>query len=652
MRTYDLRIEGVRVPVIACNTVVVGSGAAGYCAALRLHDFGQTDVVLVTEGTRMGTSRNTGSDKQTYYKLSLGGDAPDSPLQMARDLFAGKAVDGDTALVEAALSTRAFLQLCELGVEFPVNRWGEYCGYRTDHDERARATSAGPLTSKRMTECLEAAVGARGISVQDGYQAVAVLQDEGRTCGILALSKRSVRGEDGRLTLFAARNVVYATGGPAGIYGDTVYPMGHTGASGIAFEAGVRGKNLTEWQFGLASVAPRWNVSGTYMQVLPRFLSVDAQGVEREFLLDGYADVGTCLSMVFRKGYEWPFDCRKAEAGSSAIDLLVYREHVLKGRRVYLDFRSNPQGTREIDYTSLQDEAREYLERAGACFGTPIDRLLHMNAPAYDLYLSKGVDLKVDRLEIALCAQHNNGGLDVDAWWQTSLPGFFAVGEVAGTHGVYRPGGSALNAGQVGATRAAQYIAAHGQGPAPQEEVLLAAAGETVAGHIHLCRRLLRTEGNVRKLLAASRARMSAVGGAIREVEGMLAALDESRALLAAFGDEVSAGEPAELAEAYRLRDCLLSQVVYLSAMIAYAEAGGKSRGSALHVRPEGSRTALEGAYAFDLDDGARDALAQVVQMASGTQVDCGWRAVHPIPEEEGAFETVWRRYREDGNVF
>ena len=35
----------------------------------------------------------------------------------------------------------------------------------------------------------------------------------------------------------------------------------------------------------------------------------------------------------------------------------------------------------------------------------------------------------------------------------------FPVGEVNGSHGVYRPGGSALNAGQVGGLRAAEYIA-------------------------------------------------------------------------------------------------------------------------------------------------------------------------------------------------
>lgn len=87
-------------------------------------------------------------------------------------------------------------------------------------------------------------------------------------------------------------------------------------------------------------------------------------------------------------------------------------------------------------------EAREYLTRAGACFGTPIERLAHMNQPAIDFYRDKGVDLYTQPLEIALCAQHNNGGIGIDCWWQTDVKGLFAVGEAAASHGVYRPGGT------------------------------------------------------------------------------------------------------------------------------------------------------------------------------------------------------------------
>ena len=60
---------------------------------------------------------------------------------------------------------------------------------------------------------------------------------------------------------------------------------GQWGATGAALRAGAPGRNLTEWQFGLASIAPRWNVSGSYLQVVPRIISTDAAGGdEREFL--------------------------------------------------------------------------------------------------------------------------------------------------------------------------------------------------------------------------------------------------------------------------------------------------------------------------------------------------------------------------------
>ena len=110
---------------ISYDAIVIGTGAAGYNAAIRIKDDGNKTVAIVTEGISSGTSRNTGSDKQTYYKLGLGGNGADSVRKLAQDLYGFGAVDGDNALCEAALSTRCFLNLCELGVPFPVNRYGE-----------------------------------------------------------------------------------------------------------------------------------------------------------------------------------------------------------------------------------------------------------------------------------------------------------------------------------------------------------------------------------------------------------------------------------------------------------------------------------------------------------------------------------------------
>ena len=300
------------------DAIVVGTGAAGYNAACRIQKEGAKTVAVVTEGVNTGTSRNTGSDKQTYYKLGLGGDAPDSVRNMADNLFAGGSVDGDNALCEAALSSRCFLNLAELGVPFPTNRYGEYVGYKTDHDPFARATSVGPLTSKFMTEALQQEADRLHVPVFDDLLAVEILKDENGVSGLLCLQQQS-----GSFRVLRTPNVILATGGPAGIYADSVFPLGHTGSTGLALDVGAALQNMTEWQFGLASIDPRWNVSGTYMQVLPRFISVDADGNTYEFLSDYFDDPYEALCDVFLKGYQWPFDGRKVMEGSSVIDLLV-----------------------------------------------------------------------------------------------------------------------------------------------------------------------------------------------------------------------------------------------------------------------------------------------------------------------------------------
>lgn len=634
--------------VYSCNTAIVGSGAAGFNAADRLWKLGQHDIALVTENRVSGTSRNTGSDKQTYYKLTLSGGDPDSVREMAETLFAGKCVDGDLALCEAALSTQCFLKLVELGVPFPRNRYGEYIGYKTDHDPRRRATSVGPYTSKQMTECLERAVMEEGVPVLDKLQVIKVLVQENTVCGLLCLDVHAEKETD-RFVLIQCRNIMYATGGPAGMYADSVYPLSQFGASGLALEAGVKGKNLTEWQYGLASIAPRWNVSGTYMQVLPRVYSTAADGSdEQEFLMNFFNDAQDMLSKLFLKGYQWPFDVRKVADGSSIIDILVYLESC-KGRRVYLDYRTNPVDGK-FDYAKLLPEAREYLERAGACFGTPIERLAHMNQPAIDFYQDKGVDLHTEPLEIALCAQHNNGGLSIDCWWQTNVQGFFAVGEVAASHGVYRPGGTALNAGQVGSTRAAQYIAARCQGEAPDffETVAVAALMEMGA----LAEKIWSEDGNVRLRWKEAAESMSRCGAAIRDSEEIEAYAAKVEQHLVEFTEYVSVSNRAQLAMAFRLRDMLMSQRAYLRAMIDYTAHGGKSRGSALYTdRNAGTKpyASLPDRFTFALDE-EEHPLVQELWFEDGL-CKTGWRAVRPIPADDDFFENVWRSYRENGNI-
>lgn len=605
---------------ITTQTAVIGSGCAGLNAADHLAALGQ-EVLLVTEGMNSGTSRNTGSDKQTYYKLSLAGDDGDSVGDLARTLC-GPDVDGDIALCEAAGSVRAFFKLVQLGVPFPANEMGEYVGYQTDHDTRRRASSAGPLTSRYMTEALEKSVRARGVPVLDDTLAFHILTDENGVCGVLCLERRTQE-----LLAVRCANVVLATGGPAGIYADRVYPESQFGTSGMAFAAGCRGVNLHCWQYGLASVGFRWNVSGSYQQAIPRYVSADADGVEREFLSEKLP-AAEVLHLTFLKGYQWPFDPEKT-AGSSRIDLLV-KEQTDLGRRVYLDYLQDPVG---YDEALLSGEAREYLANCGALCASPIERLRAINAPAIELYRAHGIDLCRQRLEIRVCAQHHNGGIGVDSNWQTDVPGLYACGEAAGTFGSRRPGGTALNSTQVGSARAAQHIARMGR-PLPAAlpklpesyltEIRLpggdaAALTAELQGAMSRHAAFVRDAAAIRQLLARiDEIEQSSVplrvnsGGALACADGvdrggMHHAKMPTHDALACAGGTNCEEAAAATEQRLRLRDLMLVQRQVLCAML-------------FNLRQPGMG---------------------VLETKNGV---CTRRPARPLPERDLWFERVWRK--------
>lgn len=447
------------------DVIIIGSGAAGYGVADCLFKAGITNIAVVTENRLSGTSRNTGSDKQTYYKISMDGFSQDSPYRMAQDICALGCCDGVKAYKQAVNSAKCFMRLCDYGVNFPKDEFGGYPGYKTDHDNTSRATSIGPLTSKAMTEKLEKEVAQNNKTpVLDNRQVTQIITDSNGVSGVVVLNTQSSQHE-----VVAAKNVIAACGAPACIYEDSVYPHSQHGMTGVLIDAGASLCNYSQWQYGLASVDFRWNVSGSFMQVIPRFVSIDENGKEREFLQDTFKDNAELCSTVFLKGYQWPFSVDRMEL-SSKIDIAVHRQTSL-GRRVYLDFTKNPEG---FEFDKLADEARDYLSAMGATGNTPIERLMKLNPKAIDIYANNGIDISKEKLRIAVCAQHNNGGVYTDEHYRSEICGLYVIGEAAGSFGLTRPGGSALNDTQVGGFVCTEHIRSHGNRPINEEALILA----------------------------------------------------------------------------------------------------------------------------------------------------------------------------------
>ena len=661
------------------NTVIVGAGAAGMNCAAHLYEFmsqkgvpnPEEKIAVVTAGIGLGASRMSGSDKQTYYKIGTSPDVPDSAQEHAKTLTAAGCCHGDLALAEAIGSLREFYHLVRVGVPFPTDSMGTFIGYKTDNDPFERATSAGPKTSRFMSQCLQKQLESYGVPIHD-QQEVAHLLTLGsgkskRIVGVVTVDKKKLTESSYAINVFFGSNIVLAAGGPGELYRASVYPKGQVGIHGLAFKAGLVAENLTESQFGLASIKFRWNVSGTYMQAIPRVFSTDAHGGDqREFLADFFPSMSKMATSIFLKGYQWPFDPQRCHA-SSLIDILVFSE-TQKGRRVFMDFLRNPIGNpalsrmKDFRLDDLEPEAYNYLKKAGALQSTPIERLFTMNPPAVEIYKENGIDLYCEPLEIAVCAQHNNGGFAVDKWWQSNIPHTFVIGEMAGTHGVKRPGGSALNAGQVGGLRAAEYIVNVYGSDLPDYSKEQSEIDGQLTDLINKLAIYRSAAGLAcEEVIDQIQSRMTESAGHIRELNDARKALREAVKLYKDIQQRGFNSQNAQgLVRAIQAEHLALASVAYLKAIVELLEQGSGSRGSHLvlaedgiQIHPDIINKATGCALEFKPENKAlRDSILQIEYDDSSPDLfRC--RTVKPrsISAARKAFEPAWQDYRE-GRIY
>jgi succinate dehydrogenase/fumarate reductase flavoprotein subunit len=601
-----IQIKNQNVTIHNYHTLIVGAGAAGMNCAVHLFEFmtqkgvkdPQKKIAVITAGLDLGASRMSGSDKQTYYKMGTSPDVADSAEDFTKSLTAAGCVHQDLALAEGIGSLREFYHLVQAGVPFPHDAQGSYVGYKTDHDPYQRATSAGPKTSRFMSECLQRQVERYKIAIHDKQEVARLITvGEGKTkriAAVITVDNSRCNPTENAINVFVCENLVLAAGGPGELYETTVYPEGQFGIHGLAFEAGLAAENLTESQFGLASIKFRWNVSGTYMQVVPRIYSTVADGSDhREFLADVFPTMRQMATNIFLKGYQWPFDPQRIEnLQSSLIDVLVFNE-TRQGRRVFMDFLQNPVGRADMKAFNLDDlelEAGMYLSSTGATQSRPIDRLKHMNPLAIDIYTEHGIDLWSEPLEIAVCAQHNNGGFAVNKWWESTIPHTFVIGEMAGTHGVKRPGGSALNAGQTGGLRAAEFIA-NVYTPDNDAGDMSNYLQEKIESFVGEMGKMFANANGLagQKVMQDIRHRMTTSVGHIRRLEDAREALVQAVDL---YGKIIYRGFKAQSTEdaiaAIQARHMAVTSAAYLKAIVTLLEQGGGSRGSHLVLAEDG----------------------------------------------------------------
>lgn len=442
---------------IFCDVLVVGGGGGGLRAAIAAKEENpQLKVILVTKGQlgKSGVTALACSDRMAFH-ATLKHTIPreeDSWKYHAADIYhiGGRVSDGNLAEVLAKNAEEAFNYLDKLGVPF-VKKNGIPDQFITDGSDYPRACYTGPKTAVHIEEALVSEIRKHDIEIIENCMLGKIIVNDSQVTGAILVDTKSGIPLEQALTICNTGKIILAAGGAGKAYVHNVFPEGATGdAYALAYDAGAELVNMEFIQIGIASVKTKLNCSGSAMRAIPRIINSN-----NEEFLDKYFPAGTPLeeiyNFVFQKGASWPVTY---EHKTHIIDIAVYRE-MLKGNKVYLDYSQNPKG---FTFENLSGEWKErYLQEMAIDLGekarreSPLNRLREINIATINWLKERGIDLEAgEKIEIAACIQHFQGGVKIDEKARTKIAGLYAVGECAGgQHGANRPGGNALLDSQV-----------------------------------------------------------------------------------------------------------------------------------------------------------------------------------------------------------
>lgn len=393
--------------------LVIGSGLAGLLFALEAAEQGKVGVV-----TKRGAS-----DSST--RLAQGGIASALGPKDSFDLHIQDTLNAGVGLcrrevVEMVVEEGpgCIEELMEFGVEFSkkdgklaLGREGGHSANRIVHHQDLTGQEIQRILLKRAEDH-------PNITLYTDHMAVGLITER-------HLKRRGAVGERGvfgayvldvekdQIEVHASKRTILASGGLGKVYIYTSNPDVATGDGiAIAYRAGAKVANLEFVQFH-----PTW----LYHTVVKSFLLTEALRGEGGTLRrrDGYA---------FMADYHRDKDLAPRDVVARAID----REMKTSGSKcVYLDM------------THL---SREFL-RARFPY-------------VYKSCLDAGIDMVVEPIPVVPATHYCCGGVDVDSYGRTSLPGLFALGEVShtGLHGANRLASNSLLEAAVFARRAAKFV--------------------------------------------------------------------------------------------------------------------------------------------------------------------------------------------------
>lgn len=384
-------------------TVIIGAGLAGLTTALHL---APEPCVLLTAGTLLTEMPN----REPASGWAQGGIAAavapgdDPSLHAADTLAAGAGLcDPDAVATITAAAPAAIDWLVRQGVPFDRTPAGALeLGLEGAHGRRRIVHAHGDSTGAEVMRTL-AAVAARipSITVLEHTRATRIVTSDGAVTGV-----EVERG--GLRAVLPTTRAVLATGGVGGLYAHTTNPLGSYGQGFVlAARAGAVLRDLEMVQFHPTAL----DVGG--LDPMP----LVSEAVRGEGAILVTADGRPLLDNPL--------------AARDVVARAVFAE-LQRGGRVFLDARD----AIGVEFPALFPTVTAKCRAAG-------------------------IDPVTQPLPVSPAAHYHMGGVLTDASGRTTVPGLWAVGEVASTglHGANRLASNSLLEAVVMGTRAAQDLA-------------------------------------------------------------------------------------------------------------------------------------------------------------------------------------------------
>jgi len=378
---------------VSFDVLVVGSGASGLAAALSAERAGAR-VALVTKGSLQSCNS---AKAQGGIQAAFGGD--DSPEQHAEDVWQSSHETADRRLVEVltAEAPGAIHWLEEQGVEFTRENGG-YRLARCGGSTRKRLLQVGDRTGHAITTALRDAYTSSG---GESFPNSPLVSLEPGEHGWVA----TCRQKNGEELVLDAGAIVLAAGGRCYREAEERGELStnHPGATGevtqLALELGAEGRDLDALQYHPNGGAWPPTMQGYSIPETTRAYGATLLNSEGDEFTDPLGPRDAVSQAIFDevdagRGVETP-DGRPA---------------------VLLDTRNIPRADAEISLP--------YMLRR---------------------YRSAGIDPLREAILTYPVLHYQNGGLVIDDHGETTLPGLYACGEIAGgTHGRNRMMGNSL----------------------------------------------------------------------------------------------------------------------------------------------------------------------------------------------------------------